>query len=410
MSERDETFNLGYYVTLIFKHRWLIIIPFCLAMLVGITLALVLPKTYQVSTSILIRPQQVPTDYVQSIVTADLESRIRSISQQILSRKNLGKIINQFNLFSELEHQEMPVEDKVGTLREHIVIELLQAETRQEAQAFSIYFSGPNPEEVMHVTNALATLFIDENLKKREAEAVETTEFLNEELEAMRTRLEEVELRLKDYRKLNMGELPEQLESNLRILDTLQQQLSERENRLRDESCGKPLETCFMLGSNAKYYVDNGMARFITQEDAKKIIKKNDEAGLVMQPFNSQKTGVMCSCCGDCCEMLGSLKMQPVPAAAVKSNYFATVNADECSGCETCLDRCQMEAIIIEDEMAVIDLERCIGCGLCVSTCPTEALQLVKKAENKQYQPPQSKAEVFMQLAIERKKSLFLKL
>ncbi len=181
-------------------------------------------------------------------------------------------------------------------------------------------------------------------------------------------------------------------------------------NRLLDESCGKPLETCFMFGANGKYYVDNGMARFITQEEAKKIIKKNDEAGLVMQPFNSQKAGVMCSCCGDCCEMLGSLKMQPVPAAAVKSNYFATVDANECTGCETCLDRCQMEAITIEDETAAIDLDRCIGCGLCVTACPTEAAQLVKKTESEQYQPPKSKAEVFMQLAIERKKNLFRKL
>jgi len=181
-------------------------------------------------------------------------------------------------------------------------------------------------------------------------------------------------------------------------------------NRLLDENCGKPLETCFMFGSNGKYYVDNGMARFITKEEAKKIIKKNDEAGLVMQPFNSQKAGVMCSCCGDCCEMLGSLKKQPVPAAAVKSNYFATVDADECTGCETCLVRCQMEAITIENDMATINLERCIGCGLCVTTCPTEAAQLVKKAENEQYHPPKSKAEVFMQLAIERKKSLFPKL
>ena len=178
-------------------------------------------------------------------------------------------------------------------------------------------------------------------------------------------------------------------------------------NGLLDENCGKPLETCFMFGANGKYYVDNGMARFITKKEAKKIIKKNDEAGLVMQPFNSQKAGVMCSCCGDCCEMLGSLKKQPVPAAAVKSNYFATVGADECTGCETCLDRCQMEAITIEDDTAVIDLDRCIGCGLCVTTCPTEAAQLVKKTENEQYQPPKSKAEVFMQLAIERKKNIF---
>ena len=181
-------------------------------------------------------------------------------------------------------------------------------------------------------------------------------------------------------------------------------------NGLLDESCGKPLETCFFFGSNAKYYVDNGMARFIDKEEAKKIIKQNDESGLVMQPFNSQKFGVMCSCCGDCCEMLNSLKKQPVPAAAVKSNYFATVDADECTGCEICLDRCQMEAITIKDDTAAMDLDRCIGCGLCVTTCPTEAAQLVKKAEDEQYQPPKSKAEVFMQLAIERKKNLLPKL
>ncbi|CAB1065402.1 Uncharacterized di-4Fe-4S ferredoxin domain-containing protein, Dalk_0169 type [Olavius sp. associated proteobacterium Delta 1] len=181
-------------------------------------------------------------------------------------------------------------------------------------------------------------------------------------------------------------------------------------NGLLNQSCGKPLETCFMFGSNAKYYVDNKMARFINKEEAKKIIKNNDEAGLVMQPFNAQKAGVMCSCCGDCCEMLASLKKQPVPAAAVKSNYFATVDADECTGCETCLDRCQMEAITREDDTAAIDLDRCIGCGLCVTTCPTEAAQLMKKAANEQYQPPESKAEVFMQLAIERKKEIFPKL
>jgi electron transport complex protein RnfB len=181
-------------------------------------------------------------------------------------------------------------------------------------------------------------------------------------------------------------------------------------NGLLNESCGKPLETCFMFGANAKYYVDNKMARFIDKEEAKKIIKKNDAAGLVMQPFNSRKAGVMCSCCGDCCEMLGSLKKQSVPAAAVKSNYFATVDAEACTGCETCIDRCQMGAITIEDDTAAVNRDRCIGCGLCVTTCPTEAAQLVKKAETEQYRPPESKAEVFLQLAIERKKDILPKL
>jgi len=177
-------------------------------------------------------------------------------------------------------------------------------------------------------------------------------------------------------------------------------------NGLLNESCGKPVETCFMFGANANYYVDNKMARFIDKEEAIKIIKQNDEAGLVMQPSGSQKASVMCSCCGCCCEMLQSLKKQPKPAAAAKSNYFARVNADECTGCATCFDRCQMEAITIEDETAVIDLDRCIGCGLCASTCPTQAVQLVKKSENEQYQPPKSNAEIFMRLATERNKTL----
>jgi ferredoxin/DNA-binding MarR family transcriptional regulator len=175
---------------------------------------------------------------------------------------------------------------------------------------------------------------------------------------------------------------------------------------LLDESCGKPLETCFMFGAQGKYYVDNLMGRFIDKQEAKKIIKQNDEAGLVMQPINSRKIGVMCSCCGDCCEMLGSLKRQPVPAAAVKSNYFASVDADACSGCETCLDRCQMEAITVEDDQAAIDLDRCIGCGLCVTTCTTQAMQLVKKAIDKQYRPPKSGAEIFIRLATERNKNI----
>jgi H+/Na+-translocating ferredoxin:NAD+ oxidoreductase subunit B len=176
---------------------------------------------------------------------------------------------------------------------------------------------------------------------------------------------------------------------------------------LLDESCGKPVETCLQFGHQADYYVANQMGRFISREEAKTVLKKSDEAGLVIQPFNSQKIGVMCSCCGDCCEMLGSLKKQPSPAAAVKSNYFAVVNADLCIGCDTCVDRCQIESITLLDNIAVIDLNRCIGCGLCASTCPTEAMKLVKKEESELYQPPESVAAMFTSLAAQRGKSLF---
>ena len=180
--------------------------------------------------------------------------------------------------------------------------------------------------------------------------------------------------------------------------------IDNQQTKLAGKECDKPLENCFSFGSHADYYVENGLGRYITKADAKKIIIKNEEAGLVMQPFNSQKVGGMCSCCGDCCGMLRSLKKQPNPAAAVQSNYFAKVDDELCTGCETCLERCQMEAIDVVDGLAKVDLDRCIGCGLCVTTCPDAAILLNKKPEDRLYEPPKSGAETYMRIAKERGK------
>jgi len=174
--------------------------------------------------------------------------------------------------------------------------------------------------------------------------------------------------------------------------------------RLAGKECDKPVENCFSFGSHAEYYVENGMGRYITIDEAKDIVKKNEEAGLVMQPFNSQKVGGMCSCCGDCCGVLRSLKMHPSPAEMVQSNYFARVDETECTGCETCVERCQIDAIEVVDGISTIDLNRCIGCGLCVTTCPVDAIELIKKAEDQLYVPPQTGAETYMRIMQERGK------
>jgi ferredoxin len=176
------------------------------------------------------------------------------------------------------------------------------------------------------------------------------------------------------------------------------------QRKLAGHDCDKPTENCFMFGSHAEYYVENGMGRYITKEEAKKIVIDNEKAGLVMQPFNSQKIGGMCSCCGDCCGMLRSLKKQPNPAEAVQSNYYAQVDETLCTGCETCVDRCQMDAVEVVDGISSVLLNRCIGCGLCVTTCPTEAIQLIKKPEDRLYEPPKSGVETYMRIMQERGK------
>ena len=235
MAEKAESINIDYYLGLISKRRWFILIPFCIAMAAGIWAAFILPRTYEASTLILVMPQRVPQDYVQSIVSTDIESRISTMSQQILSRSNLEKIIGKFGLFSDPKYSGMFVEDMVEGLRERINVEINRTRRRQEADAFTITFEGGHPKTVMDVTNALAGSFIEENLKTREAQAVGTSDFLADEAENMRRRLEGVEKKLREYRRQYMGELPEQLDANLQVLERLQMQLTEREKSLRQE-------------------------------------------------------------------------------------------------------------------------------------------------------------------------------
>lgn len=169
-----------------------------------------------------------------------------------------------------------------------------------------------------------------------------------------------------------------------------------------DHSCGKPLEVCFMFGSMGQYYLDQDMGREIQLEEAISLIKQCHEAGLVTQPATSQNPAGMCNCCGDCCGVLIALKSHQKPAEMVFSNYQAFVQSDDCSGCEDCLDRCQMEAITMtEDETAEVNLDRCIGCGLCVTTCPTEAILLKQKPGHYRL-PPKSTSEQMTLMAQKR--------
>ena len=167
-----------------------------------------------------------------------------------------------------------------------------------------------------------------------------------------------------------------------------------KQKRLVGQGCDAPLEACFMFGSMGQYYVDRGMGREVSADEAVRILRKAQDAGLVTQPATAQNPGGMCNCCGDCCGVLTSLKRHPRPAEKVFSNYFAAVDPDVCSGCETCVERCQMDAIQVnEDGVAEINRDRCIGCGLCVVACPEEALELILKPEDQRRTPPSTAFE-----------------
>lgn len=176
-----------------------------------------------------------------------------------------------------------------------------------------------------------------------------------------------------------------------------------KKSGLTGTSCGKPLETCFMFGSMAEYYIENGIGRKVDYEEAVKILRDSQEAGLVTQPSTSQNPAGMCNCCGDCCGVLGAIKKFPAPAELVFSNYFSTVNEFACIGCAACEEICPMEAInSSETGIAKVDLLRCIGCGLCSVKCPAGAVRLAEKSEDKKRRVPADTREQMTLMAKQR--------
>lgn len=175
-----------------------------------------------------------------------------------------------------------------------------------------------------------------------------------------------------------------------------------KEHTITGEGCDRPLESCLVFGLGAQYYLDNGLGRAITVDEALRILEEAEKDGRVIQPSNSQKIANICTCCGCCCQILKNLKKLDKPAYYVVSRYLADVDENSCVLCGTCVDRCQMGAPSPGDEYVIIDKDRCIGCGLCVTTCPGEAITLKEKPKDMQKDVPNTFMETYKQILQER--------
>jgi ferredoxin len=146
-----------------------------------------------------------------------------------------------------------------------------------------------------------------------------------------------------------------------------------------------PLETCFTFGKSARHVIQQGFARKVSQEEALKILKVTEEAGLVHKAFHNSNDvhkpeNSICNCCKDCCDTFGLWKMGATPIINV-THYLSDVIIDKCIACGICAERCPMEAITVSD-YAIVDEKLCIGCGVCARACPENAIRLLEGTRN----------------------------
>src|SRR5258705_4922174 len=218
------------FLQILRRRMWLLLVPFSIVSAATATYSRYLPDIFRSDTLILVVPQRVPESYVRSTVTTRIEDRLQSIAQQILSRNRLERIIQDFNLYVGQRRAGI-MEDIVERMRSDIKIDVVKGD------AFRVSYIGDNPRTVMKVTDRLASLFIEENLRDREVLAEGTNQFLEAQLEDSRRRLVETEKKLENYRKQYAGQLPSQLDSNLQVVSNTQLQIRavvESMNRDRD--------------------------------------------------------------------------------------------------------------------------------------------------------------------------------
>lgn len=249
MTEKENKIDFTYYLDMLRRRKWYAIPAFFIILIAGLIYCLTAPKIYKSSTTISIVRQRVPESFVHSTVTADIDERIHSIGQEILSRTRLEGVINQLNLYPK-QRKDLPMEKVIEMMRNNISVELSSA--RRGATAFTLGYEDASPQTAALVANTLASMFMEEHLKLREEHARGTSEFMAEELQQVETQLRKREAEIGSYKMAHIGELPAQSQANLSVLTGLQQQLEAVQESIRRAKESKILiqQQMQMAGTN----------------------------------------------------------------------------------------------------------------------------------------------------------------
>ena len=232
------------------KRKWLLVGPMILLGAFASSITYSLKDRYRSQTMILVVPQRVPENYVRPAIAETIEQRLASISPQIMSESRLERIITELDLYHDKRSQRGAMQELVADLRSDINVEIIRGDL------FRVTYSGDNPYKVMQVTQRLASLFVEENLKDREQLAVGTNRFLESQLDLTREHLEQQERRLQEYRQAHAGELPSQVGATLQLLQNVSFQYQTGEEALGRER-------------DRRLEIERGLAELMQAEPAK---------------------------------------------------------------------------------------------------------------------------------------------
>ena len=161
------------------------------------------------------------------------------------------------------------------------------------------------------------------------------------------------------------------------------------QKRLIGEGCDHTVENCLVFSPKPGAFDRNEDIKALTRDQALDILTEANREGLVHSVNNAQtEVYYVCNCCTCSCGVLRGMVEYGSENSIARSDFYATVSEDECTGCEACIERCQFNAMTMVDGICVVDKVKCYGCGLCISACGSEALMLVQKSQEELTPPP----------------------
>lgn len=224
---RDGEFTVADVKRVLRKHWW--IIPACAVgcAALSVSVATQLPKKYMSQTLVLVAKPTVPTEYVKPVVTEDLNQRLASMKEQILSRTRLEPVIEKLDLY-HVDRGRLHMEDLIERLRKTIEISPLEPMPGTQDRSipgFSVQVTFGNPQAAQEICAEITSMFMEQNARALEQQAVRTASFIGQQLQEAKTKLDEQDAKLAQFKRQYIGSLPEEGQSNLSLLSTLNSQL-----------------------------------------------------------------------------------------------------------------------------------------------------------------------------------------
>jgi len=220
------------YLDILKRRKWSLVLPAATIILLAAVVAFILPAVYRSEATIFIEEQEIPAEFVTNTVTSYVEQRIQTINQRIMRFARLVEIIKQFDLYPEMKDryttEEIVARMGSDTTLEPVSVETIDRRTGRPTTAtiaFTLSYEGRDPQKVQQVTNVLASLFLQENIKQRVQRVEETSTFLETEKSRVKQELSELEAKISVYKQRHITELPEMMQVNLQSLNNIERNI-----------------------------------------------------------------------------------------------------------------------------------------------------------------------------------------